>query len=84
MKIYTKTGDDGETGLWGGLRVSKDTIRVQAYGTVDECNAAIGVVRAAGVAAELDAILMTVQKPTIRGRSRFGNPRSSRQNPTRE
>ena len=61
MKIYTKTGDDGETGLWGGLRVAKDTIRVQAYGTVDECNAAIGVVRAAGVPAELDAILMTVQ-----------------------
>jgi cob(I)alamin adenosyltransferase len=61
MKIYTKTGDDGETGLWGGLRVAKDTIRVQAYGTVDECNAAIGVVRAAGVAAELDTILIIIQ-----------------------
>jgi hypothetical protein len=61
MKIYTKTGDDGETGLWGGLRVAKDTIRVQAYGTVDECNAAIGVVRAAGVATELDAILIIIQ-----------------------
>ena len=47
MKIYTKTGDAGETGLWGGLRVSKDSTRVQAYGTVDECNAAIGVARAA-------------------------------------
>lgn len=47
MKIYTKTGDDGDTGLWGGLRVGKDSPRVQAYGTVDECNAAIGVARAA-------------------------------------
>jgi cob(I)alamin adenosyltransferase len=47
LKIYTKTGDDGETGLWGGLRVSKDAARVQAYGTVDECNAAIGVARVA-------------------------------------
>lgn len=61
MKIYTRTGDDGETGLWGGLRVPKDAPRVQAYGTVDECNAAIGVARAAGVDAELDALLARVQ-----------------------
>jgi cob(I)alamin adenosyltransferase len=55
LKIYTKTGDDGETGLWGGLRVGKDAARVQAYGTVDECNAAIGVARAAFTAMpELD------------------------------
>ncbi|MGQ9547472.1 MAG: cob(I)yrinic acid a,c-diamide adenosyltransferase [Roseiflexus sp.] len=61
MKIYTRTGDEGETGLWGGLRVPKDAPRVQAYGTVDECNAAIGVARAAGVGAELDAPLARVQ-----------------------
>ena len=61
MKIYTKTGDAGETGLWGGLRVAKDTARVQAYGTVDECNAAIGVARASGVEAGLDAILAHIQ-----------------------
>ena len=65
MKIYTKTGDSGETGLWGGLRVSKDSLRVHAYGTVDECNAAIGVARAAlGAAqqiAELDAALAHIQ-----------------------
>ncbi len=65
MKIYTKTGDDGETGLWGGLRVGKDTARVHAYGTVDECNAAIGVARAAlGAAPELndlDALLARIQ-----------------------
>lgn len=61
MKIYTKTGDDGETGLWGGLRVAKDTLRVHAYGTVDECNAAIGVARACGAPASLDALLVAIQ-----------------------
>lgn len=45
MKIYTKTGDAGETGLYGGERVPKDALRVSAYGTVDEANAAIGVAR---------------------------------------
>jgi cob(I)alamin adenosyltransferase len=61
MKIYTKTGDTGETGLWGGQRVPKDTARVQAYGTVDECNAAIGVARAGGAEPGLDAILERIQ-----------------------
>jgi cob(I)alamin adenosyltransferase len=46
MKIYTKTGDDGTTGLFGGARVPKASARVEAYGTVDELNAAIGVARA--------------------------------------
>ena len=41
-KIYTKTGDKGTTGLFGGARVSKDDIRLEAYGTVDECNAFVG------------------------------------------
>ena len=43
MKLYTKTGDDGETGLFGGRRVPKDNARVAAYGDVDELNAAIGL-----------------------------------------
>ncbi len=47
MKIYTKTGDDGETGLIGGKRVSKDHARVACYGEVDELNAAIGLAVAA-------------------------------------
>lgn len=46
MRIYTKTGDHGETGLYGGERVGKDHLRVDAYGEVDELNAAIGWVRA--------------------------------------
>ena len=43
MKIYTKTGDDGSTGLFGGRRVGKDDTRVEAYGTIDELNACLGV-----------------------------------------
>ncbi len=45
MKIYTKTGDKGETGLYGGKRVRKDSLRVAAYGDIDETNAAIGIAR---------------------------------------
>ncbi|MCU7496937.1 MAG: cob(I)yrinic acid a,c-diamide adenosyltransferase [Ignavibacteria bacterium] len=43
MKIYTKTGDHGETGLFGGGRVSKDNLRIEAYGTIDELNSVLGV-----------------------------------------
>lgn len=61
MKIYTKTGDDGETGLFGGERVKKSDIRVEAYGNVDETNALIGVARATHLSPELDAILERIQ-----------------------
>jgi cob(I)alamin adenosyltransferase len=47
MKLYTRSGDDGYTGLFGGGRVRKDQLRVEAYGTVDELNAALGVAAAA-------------------------------------
>ena len=47
MKIYTRTGDDGTTGLFGGPRVSKDSIRIESYGTVDELNSLLGLVRSA-------------------------------------
>ena len=60
MKIYTKTGDDGTTGLIGGGRIAKNSLRMTAIGDVDELNAAIGVARAAG-AGELDAQLALVQ-----------------------
>jgi cob(I)alamin adenosyltransferase len=63
MKIYTKTGDDGSTGLLGGKRVMKDDARVAAYGEVDELNAALGVVRAHDEAdAPLKALLGQVQR----------------------
>lgn len=76
-RIYTRTGDDGTTGLVGGQRVKKNALRIEAYGTVDECSSAIGLartaladllaagdpehVRASGVARELDAWLAWVQ-----------------------
>jgi cob(I)alamin adenosyltransferase len=60
-RIYTKTGDDGMTGLGGGRRVSKDSPRVRAYGTVDELNSAIGVALALGLTERLVAELATIQ-----------------------
>jgi cob(I)alamin adenosyltransferase len=62
MKIYTRTGDRGKTGLFGGVRVDKDDIRVEAYGTVDETNAAIGAARALGLSPVVDAVLTRVQE----------------------
>jgi cob(I)alamin adenosyltransferase len=61
MKIYTRTGDQGQTGLWGGQRVPKDSLRVSAYGTTDELNAMLGVVRASGLDAGLDALVTRIQ-----------------------
>src|SRR5688572_10841232 len=61
MKIYTKTGDDGQTGLFGGERVSKSDALVDAYGSVDETNACLGVARAARLAPALDAALERIQ-----------------------
>src|SRR5690606_41240176 len=60
-KIYTRTGDDGSTGLGDGSRVSKDSPRVTAYCTVDEANSAIGVVLASPVPQDVADLLTTVQ-----------------------
>ena len=68
-RVYTRRGDQGETDLVGGARVTKDSARIEAYGTVDELNAAVGVVRAVNTARparsragrELDAILRKLQ-----------------------
>jgi cob(I)alamin adenosyltransferase len=60
-KIYTKTGDDGTTGLGDGSRVTKDDPRVEAYGTVDELNSVIGVLIAEGPAADIASCLTRVQ-----------------------
>lgn len=65
MKIYTRTGDEGNTGLFGGQRVSKDSPRVEAYGSVDECNALLGVVRALLNDAELDGRLSQIQSDLL-------------------
>ena len=62
MKIYTRTGDGGETALFDGRRVSKADLRVDAYGEVDELNAAIGGALAAGVGPEMAEMLEQVQR----------------------
>jgi len=62
MKIYTRTGDDGTTGLFGGARVKKGSLRVEAYGTVDETNAAIGRARVSlRPEGAIDAVLARIQ-----------------------
>jgi cob(I)alamin adenosyltransferase len=61
MKIYTRTGDDGTTGLIGGTRVKKYNLRLEAYGTVDELNSFIGVIRSLQTDAHADSILEKIQ-----------------------
>ena len=61
-KIYTKTGDDGTTGLYGGGRTKKTDPRVAAYGTTDELNSCIGVARATKLLAPIDEVLERVQQ----------------------
>lgn len=61
MKVYTKTGDKGTTALLGGVRVPKNHIRIEAYGTVDELNSGIGLIRANNIGEELNEILVEIQ-----------------------
>jgi cob(I)alamin adenosyltransferase len=61
IKIYTKTGDDGTTGLIGGSRVKKYDLRLEAYGTIDELNASIGVLRSAELSESVVEILSQIQ-----------------------
>jgi len=61
-KIYTRTGDDGTTGLGDGARVAKENLRVESYGTVDETNSAVGVILGnAGVPSEIRRVLTEIQ-----------------------
>lgn len=62
MKIYTRTGDKGDTGLFGGGRVAKTHPRVEAYGDVDELNATIGLARAIELMPRIDEVLVPVQR----------------------
>jgi cob(I)alamin adenosyltransferase len=62
VKIYTRTGDEGQTGLFGGGRVSKTHPRVEAYGDVDELNAAIGLARAIESMPRVDEVLVPLQR----------------------
>jgi cob(I)alamin adenosyltransferase len=62
MRIYTRTGDAGETGLFGGGRVPKDHMRVQSYGDVDELNSTLGLARATAPGDFSDALLESIQR----------------------
>ncbi len=61
MRIYTKTGDDGSTGLFGGARVAKDSPRVEAYGTVDELSSLLGMARAEDPGDTIKMLLASIQ-----------------------
>jgi cob(I)alamin adenosyltransferase len=73
VKIYTKKGDDGNTGLLGGQRVPKDHLRVAAYGEVDELNALVGLVRT-GATGPLDALLGQVQRDLLALGAQLADP----------
>jgi cob(I)alamin adenosyltransferase len=74
MKIYTKTGDAGETSLFDNTRVLKSDARVDAYGEVDEVNACLGTVRAAGVDTDIAAALEQIQKDLFALGARLADP----------
>ncbi len=61
MKIYTGTGDQGKTALFGGRRVGKDSARIDAYGTIDELNAHLGFARASAVHEEIQTLIEALQ-----------------------
>ena len=74
MKIYTRTGDAGETSLFDNTRVSKADARVDAYGEVDELNAAVGVAIAAGPGEDIAAELQSVQRELFALGARLADP----------
>jgi len=74
MKIYTRTGDRGETGLFDGTRVSKADARVDAYGEIDEVNAWLGLARAAGIDADLIAVVDHLQRDLFAIGARLADP----------
>lgn len=77
MKIYTKTGDRGDTSLLGGQRVPKDALRIEAYGTVDELNSVLGIVRADNSEPEIEQVLTQVQNQLFDLGADLASPRSA-------
>lgn len=74
MKLYTRTGDTGETSLFGKTRVSKADPLVDAYGEIDELNAWLGVVRAQGADAEIDEALAAIQRDLFAVGAQLADP----------
>jgi len=78
VKIYTRTGDAGETSLFGGARVPKSDARIEAYGTVDELNSFLGVARATWSASPIDAQLAAAQSDLFEIGAHLASPGTSR------
>jgi len=76
VKIYTKTGDGGETGLVDGTRVPKDALRVAAYGEVDELNAVLGLARAEDLAPQDEALLHEIQRALFALGAQLADPQA--------
>jgi cob(I)alamin adenosyltransferase len=74
VKIYTKTGDDGMTGLLGSHRVPKDDLRIEAYGTIDELNAVLGVARAQELDSAADRLVAELQDELFAVGSALADP----------
>jgi len=74
VKIYTRTGDNGETSLFDGRRVSKSALRVDAYGEVDELSAAIGVAMASGVPPDIGEMLQAIARDLFAVGGRLADP----------
>jgi len=77
-KIYTRSGDAGETGLHRGPRVGKDCLRIEVCGTIDELNAVVGLIRAVGVSATADAILAEIQSRLFELGAEVATPEAER------
>ncbi len=74
MKIYTKTGDDGTTGVQGGKRISKSNLRIKAYGMIDELNANIGLVLSKKFDDDIENLLRNIQNDLFVAGSDLSNP----------
>jgi cob(I)alamin adenosyltransferase len=82
VKVYTRRGDSGETDLFGGERVGKDHLRVEAYGAVDELNAALGVAGAASSQADVRALVETLQARLFDLGAELATPEAERREKT--
>lgn len=74
MKIYTKTGDDGTTGIFNGTRISKSESRIQAYGMVDEINSFLGVILSKHVEKDIENLILKIQNDLFVVGSDLSNP----------
>jgi cob(I)alamin adenosyltransferase len=74
MKVYTRAGDDGKTSLFSGGRVPKDDLRVEAYGTVDELNSTLGLLRSESQDTDIDGRLIRIQEALFAAGAALADP----------